>query len=203
MTLQDEINKTHNEGVGIWKKIRALLVTERGLERLNAQRRKRLNKQHPAQIVMYDSTEPNQIPTVPDEPQAVAGYVGGKWPTFRELTNRFPHARRLSIAINANEDADCLDIETGDAAPIYAPAWVHRQKALGKHRPCVYANRSTMPAVERALLASGINLHEIRRWVADYTGVPHFLPGADAVQWTDRADKKNCDASICKGDFFS
>jgi hypothetical protein len=203
MTLQDDINKTHTEGVNIWKRIRALLVTERGLERLNAKRRERLRKQHPTHIVMYDSVEVSQIPTIPEGPQAVAGYDDGKFQTLKELIKRFPHAHRLSISVFPSDNADCLDIETGDATPDQAPAWVHRQKALGKHRPCVYANRSTMPSVERALLAAGINLWEVRRWIADYTGVPHFLPGADAVQWTDRADKKNCDASICKGDFFS
>ena len=173
MTLQDEINATHAQGVGIWKKIRALLVTERRLEKLNTRRRKQLASS--AHFIMYDSTEPGQIPTTPENPVAVAGYDDGKFQTLRELARRFPHAKRLSISVFPSDNADCLDIETGDATPDQAPAWVHRQKKLGKRRPCVYANRSTMPAVENALLSAGISLHEVRRWFADYTGVPHFL----------------------------
>src|SRR5271166_5198896 len=93
--LQDQINKTHKEGVGIWAKIKALFVREKALERLNAARRKDL--QALGHIVMYDTITLN---TVPLNPQAVAGYVGGNWPTFALLQRLFPRAKHLSIAVN-------------------------------------------------------------------------------------------------------
>ncbi len=150
-------------------------------------------------FVMYDSTEPGQIPA---SAPTVAGYVGGNWPTFHELVARFPRAHRLSIAVNSGEDADCLDIEKGDATPADAPAWFHRQKARGVDRPCFYASLSIMPDVMAVLEKAGIQRHEYRLWVAHYTYVPHIEPGYDACQWTDRALGRNLDESLCVDDFF-
>jgi hypothetical protein len=118
------------------------------------------------------------------------------------LVQRFPHAHRLSIAVNASEDADCLDVETGDATPAEAPAWFHRQIKLGKKLPCLYANTSTMPAVITALAAAGIQRNQYRVWTAHYTGVPHIEPGSDATQWYDKALGRNLDISWCKDTFF-
>jgi hypothetical protein len=150
-------------------------------------------------FVMYDSVTVDEIPV---SAPAVAGYVGGSWPTFHELVPRFPHAHRLSIAVNSGEDADCLDIEKGDATPAEAPAWFHRQRARGVYRPCFYASLSVMPEVIAALANAGIQRHEYRLWVAHYTYVPHIEPGYDACQWTDRALGRNLDESLCVDDFF-
>lgn len=158
-------------------------------------------------FTMYDSIIVNDIPA---NAEAVAGYVNGHWPTFPVLAETHPHAKRLSVAVFSAADADCLDIESGDARPVDAPAWVRRQRARGVKRPVVYANRSTMPAVVRALRAVGINRRMVRLWVADYTGKPH-LPllwwgirptRADACQYTDKALGRNLDASICQPDFL-
>jgi hypothetical protein len=61
-------------------------------------------------------TEPSAS-AIPKTAEAVAGYVGGHWPTYNQLVKDFPHAHKLSIAVFASEDADCLDIEKGDATP--------------------------------------------------------------------------------------
>jgi hypothetical protein len=63
-------------------------------------------------IQMFDSVD---VATVPNNPQAVAGYVGGHWPTYNSLVQKFPKSHHLSIAVNSGEDAECLDIENGDA----------------------------------------------------------------------------------------
>ena len=84
------------------------------------------------QIAMFDATDITQIPA--DAP-AVAGYVDGKWGTYPRLAAAFPRALLLSIAVFAADDADCLDIETGDADPADAPGWTGRQKARGAARP--------------------------------------------------------------------
>lgn len=159
-------------------------------------------------LVMFDSIT---VATIPPGPHAVAGYVGGKWPTYNELVKTFPNARHLSIAVNASEDAECLDIENGDATPVQAPAWVKRQQARGVLRPVLYASISSMAAVHASLSADKIVRANVRLWTAHYTQVPHvcaptcgfqFQTTADATQWTDRALGRNLDESLCVDTFF-
>lgn len=157
--------------------------------------------------VMYDSTEPGQIPR---SAGAVAGYVGGFWPDYGEEVKRWPHARHLSIAVNAGEDAECLDIENGDATPANAPGWFHRQRSRGVARPTFYASLSNVAAVEDVLTAAGITRHEYSVWAAHYTYIPHICgpseglrSWAQATQWTDHALGRNLDESLCVDSFFS
>jgi hypothetical protein len=157
--------------------------------------------------VMYDSTDVGQIPP---GAQAVAGYVGGRWPTYRQLLARFPHAQHhLSIAINAQVDADCLDVENGDATPSDCSGWYRRQRARGLARPAFYGSLSTIPAITRFLSSAGIARHEYRIWSAHYTGQAHICdarcglkPAADGTQWADRVGSRNCDLSLLSDTFF-
>jgi len=148
---------------------------------------------------MYDTVTVN---TVPSNPTAVAGYVGGWWPTFSALAKRFPRAKHLSIAVNSHEDADCLDIENGDASPEAAGTWAKRQKSLGKKLVVLYFSVSNKQAVERSITASGIKRSEVKFWGAHYTFVPHKESGFDAIQWTDKALGRNLDASLCNWNFL-
>ncbi len=150
-------------------------------------------------ITMFDSTTVEQIPG--DAP-AVAGYVGGFWPDYGEDVKRWPHAKHLSIAINKGEDAECLDIEKGDATAADAPAWFHRQRDRGVDRPVFYASLSNMPVVEDELRRAGVSRAEYRVWDAHYTYEPHVSPGSDATQWTDKAMGRNLDQSLCRDTFF-
>lgn len=164
----------------------------------------------PQPITMFDSINVTQIPL---SAAAVAGYVGGNWPTFSKLAALFPHAHRLSIAVNAGEDADCLDVENGDATPEQAPDWVKRQLARGVKRPCIYCSISVAPTVLDLLAKAGIQRNAIRLWTAHYTYKPHRcsfpLCGyncggeADATQWSDKALGRDLDASVCVPDFFA
>ena len=158
-------------------------------------------------FTMYDSVDVREIP---HDAKAVAGYVGGHWPTFRTLQRLFPHAHKLSIAVNARQDAQCLDVERGDATPAEAPAWVRRQQKRGLRRPVIYCSVSEAPAVLRALKRAGIKRRQIRLWTAHYTFKPHLCTKecgfgdvrADATQFTDRAKGRNLDASIVRDGFF-
>lgn len=164
-------------------------------------------KRKPAPFTMYDSVTPSEIPA---KAVAVAGYVNGHWPTFAGLARSHPHAKRLSIAVNAGHDAECLDVEQGDASPGEAPAWVFRQKQRGVKRPVVYTSVSQAPAVLRELARHGIKRQDIRLWTAHYTFVPHVCNAkcgfgklaADATQYTDHAFGRNLDASLCKPRFL-
>lgn len=160
-------------------------------------------------ITMFDSVDITQIPA---NPMAVAGYVGGRWKNYDALAAKFPHAYHLSIAISADEDADCLDVEPGDAVPAQAAAWVARQLALGKARPCLYASVGTMGAVLAGLNAAGIDPGVLRLWSAHY-GVGEHICGPstcrlvsrtmDGTQWTSNAMGRNLDQSLLDANFFS
>ena len=162
----------------------------------------------PSEFTMYDSVNLDAIPV---KAQAVAGYVNGRWPTYGQLRERWPQAKRLSITVTADALAECLDIEKGDATPDQASVWVRRQHGRGVKRPVVYTSVSQAPTVLNALKQAGIGRLHVRLWTAHYTGKPHRctsacgypFPGrADATQYTDRAFGRTLDASLCAPDFF-
>lgn len=160
-------------------------------------------------LMMFDSITPKVMPA---KAEAVAGYVGGKWPTFAGLEQSHPHAHRLSIAIAADEAADCLDIETGDARPAQAPAWL-RAKAttVATPKPVLYTSAAFADGLVKTLAAAGIPRGSYLLWIAHYTKTPHLCgpatcrecqAHADATQFDDRYDGKNLDVSIVRAGFF-
>lgn len=159
-------------------------------------------------ITMYDSVDLTQIPK---NAKAVAGYVNGRWPTYPSLKARFPQAKRISIAVTANRDAECLDVEKWDATPDQASAWVKRQLARGVKRPVVYTSVSQAPLLLSMLKKHGLKRKQFRLWTAHYSHEHlcnrrcgfRFFDRADATQWTDRALGKNLDASLCRASFFA
>lgn len=157
---------------------------------------------------MFDSIDIDQIPA---DAKAVAGYVNGLWPTFALLKKHWPDARRLSIAVTSNADAECLDIEPGNAEPADGPAWVKRQLERGVHKPVIYCAVSAAEEVLRRLRSAGIDRDEIRLWTAHYTLKPHICDQAcgfgmstraDATQWTDHSGNHNLDESLCRAGFL-
>ena len=126
---------------------------------------------------MFDSTTPGSIPK---NAEIVAGYVGGAWPTYGSLAGLFPGAIHVSIAANATEVAEVLDVETGDATPAEVPAWLEKVRATGID-PTIYCNLSTWPEVR--LQCQRENVPEPHYWIADPTGVDHVVPGSVATQW--------------------
>lgn len=158
---------------------------------------------------MYDDVN---LSLIPPNAEAVAGYVNGRWPTYPEVVRRWPKAKHLSIAVNRYADADCLDVEKGDATNAEAPAWVKRQLARGAYRPVVYTSVSNAPTLLRTLAAAGISRSLVRLWTAHYTHREHLCgpacgfgmkTTADATQWTDRALGRSLDQSLCAVGFFA
>lgn len=154
---------------------------------------------------MYDSVD---VSTVPDNPPAVAGYVGGHWPTYVPLVQKFPKAHHLSIAVNASERARCLDIESGDAVVTDAPDWL-RHKYIGPGKPVLYTSAGNADALIHACGAGGIARGQFLLWSAHYGQGEHLCgphtcgyPQADGTQWTDAALGRNLDQSILNNDFF-
>lgn len=200
------------------KKLREQI--KRGQERIkqiviyNKSRRrtiKKLEEQKHTQFphVMFDSVDVQEIPR---NAPAVAGYVGGKWPTFPLLLKMFPRAWKVPIAISASEDAQCLDVEQGDATTSEAANWVERQVARGVQKPILYCSVLVVPDLMAHLRAAGIERRDIRLWTAHYTFRPHICSPhtcgelrettADATQWTDEALGRNLDESLCGPHFF-
>lgn len=162
-------------------------------------------------IVMYDDVN---IHLIPPNPPAVAGYVNGRYANYTQVLQKFPHAYHLSIAVTSMADAQCLDVEPGDATNQVAPGWVKRQQARGVHRPCLYTSVSNAQALIDTLARVGIKRADVRIWTAHYD--PHrgkhlcgpqcgfgLKSSADATQWTDVSHKESLDESICLNSFFA
>jgi hypothetical protein len=157
-------------------------------------------------IVMYDSISLDQFPS---DPEAVAGYVGGYWPTYNELVKKFPHAHHLSIAVNQSQRARCLDIEPGNCGPEDGPGWF---KAYGDDSDgpiVIYCGASASSQVINAMADGGIGRDRYLLWSAHYTYSAHICspsgcgyPQADGTQWTDKAHGRNLDQSLCNDVFF-
>lgn len=158
-------------------------------------------------VAMFDSINLDQIP---HDAQAVAGYVGGNWPTFHQIPGRWPHAYHLSIAINASERARCLDIETGDAVAGQAPGWFQRHADHSAGKPVLYTSASNIQNVITTMNRARIGRDRYLIWSAHYTHSEHICaphgcgyPQADATQFTDNALGRNLDQSICAPGFFA
>lgn len=159
-------------------------------------------------IVMFDSVD---TPLLPAGNFAYAGYVDGRFANYNAIRARFPKAHVLSIAVFARDDAECLDIETGDATPAQAAGWVARQFLRGVSRPCLYSSASVMHEIIAALKLAGIPRNTLRLWSAHYTFTSHVCgpsscgemgTDADGTQWTDRSGGINLDESVLRDDFF-
>jgi len=173
-------------------------------------------RKRPPPSVMYDSVTVGDIPRTAD---AVAGYVGGRFPTFALFRHwaafklRYPNARRRqSIAVASRFNADILDVEPGDATPAVAAGWIKRQLARKKNKvPGVYTSVAGAQALINLLAQEGVPRSSYRLWTAHYTFRPHicdstcgfgFRDRADATQWTDRAHGLNLDQSKCRASFW-
>lgn len=173
----------------------------------------------PTKVYMYDDINISLIPVLA---KAVAGYVDGKWQTYLKLLVRCPFAKHLSIAVFPGDDADCLDVEPGDASNVQAPVWVKRQRARRKQGaksntrlPVLYTSAGNGNALndicKKAGLVYGV---DYLWWSAHYNAAlgehvcsPKCYPGlrytAHATQYTDMADSKHLDESVCLPGFFS
>jgi hypothetical protein len=155
-------------------------------------------------ITQYDAVDLTHIPA---NPQAVAGYVGGQWPDYSVLVERFPNALHKSIAIAADEDADILDVERGDARIDEAVGWFKRQIANGHQRPGFYADQSDMEELIGVLQKAGLKRSQYTLWVAKLSDVapnPPFVFGADADQYSWFTPSGDAlDYSICRESFWT
>jgi len=173
-------------------------------------RRQKRPHPEPHYLTMFDSVTPDEIPAVAE---AVAGYVGGQWPTYKGLLVSHPHAKHLSIAVSAVESADCLDVEKGDATIAQAPPWLQSPKAKSANttKPVLYTSVSQAQELINACAKAGIPRSGYLLWTAHYTQTPHLCgpdcyPGfnshADATQYGNKALGRNLDVSLVRAAGF-
>jgi hypothetical protein len=159
---------------------------------------------------MYDSITPANLPPGAD---AYAGYTSGLWPDFPDIQRLFPHVRLLSIAVNAAHDADCLDVENGDATIAEVYPWFNRQVKRGVWRPVIYTSASNAQALNATMHANGFPRASYRLWLAHWGDGKHICgpglvcgyPRADGTQWTAAAagtHGTHVDESLLAADFF-
>jgi hypothetical protein len=119
---------------------------------------------------------------LPQDPEAVAGYVDGAFRTFDDLVARYPNARHVSITVEGDLDAMVLDWERGNADP---PDWAQRKIARGE-RPIIYCQVSNAPHVAKAIAPLRLGVAgEVDWFAADWTGAPHLQPASVATQFAN------------------
>jgi Putative peptidoglycan binding domain len=160
-------------------------------------------------VLMFDDVDVNLLP---DGYSAYAGYVDGIYANLSQLRSRFPAAHILTIAVKSADVADCLDVEPGDANNAQAPAWFKMAMAHGVTKPCLYTQASNVDSLVAVMTQAGIGRNSYRLWTAHY-GVGSHLCGpstckecnasADATQFTNTAQGKILDESVCLDTFFS
>ena len=143
-------------------------------------------------LTMYDAVTPDNIPL---SATLVAGYTDGHYANITEMQARFPHAAVVRITVFASDDeGDVLDVETGDATPDQAPAWVVKRRRAGHTAPAVYCNQDTWPTVIAAFRRAGVA--DPLWWIAEWDGVAELSTGMFAKQY---ASTSRYDLSIVAG----
>jgi hypothetical protein len=127
---------------------------------------------------MYDSTNPDDIPA---SAEMVAGYIDGAYAWSSDGWARFPHATHVTVATQpGTNDGDVLDVEFGDATPAQAPAWIRMRQEAGLAVPTIYC--ASFAVTHLRTVCAGLRYD---LWVAYWTGQPHVMDGAVAVQFAD------------------
>lgn len=155
--------------------------------------------------VMYDDVTVSLIPKDPD--CAAAGYVNGIYANMDEI-QAGPWSPTLSIAVSVSANAECLDVEMGDATNSQAPGWFKQSKG----NRAFYTSISNAAALISTLAAAGIQRSEYALWTAHYNGKKHictsacgygFSGEADGTQWTDHSHGVSLDESFAKMSLFA
>jgi hypothetical protein len=122
--------------------------------------------------IMRDSTTIGDIPIAGTS--IVAVYSNGKYAVNPiSVTARFGKTPVVWIdVLGTNPHADVLDVETGDATPATAVAWVKAKLALPHtYPPVIYCNRGNITAVFNALTGAGYKAGvHFRTWIATLDG---------------------------------
>ncbi len=129
---------------------------------------------------IYDSVTPASIP--PHEQVAV--YATGSYAASPSSVARDRHVLWIDTQ-GSDPRASALDVEPGDATPTDAASWARAKLSADPNSPAIiYTMRSEWSAARAAIATLPAHMRsEVRWWIADPTGRPHIVPGANATQW--------------------
>lgn len=168
--------------------------------------------------VMFDSVDLTQIPKTA---HAVAGYVGGAWPTdsHNALRAKYPHAYVASIATARTQRASFADVEPGNLTVPEGVEWLLEGLDLKEDRPGLYAPFADMLEICAELDREHVLRSEYRLWLATDDGLAdavdillhrtHLgqrLPAGvsiGAVQYDWHCFGRDLDVSLCQPWFFT
>jgi hypothetical protein len=127
----------------------------------------------------YDSVLPGAMPaghpiaTYADGPHAVAAsQVAGRQVLWIDV-------------LGTDYAAQVLDVEPGTVDPAAAPVWAeHRLATYPRELAIIYTSLAEWPLVQADVASLPPQMRaRIRWWIANPTGYPHVVPGAQATQW--------------------
>lgn len=160
--------------------------------------------------LQYDAVTASHLPR---DAKAAAFYVDGLFENEAAVKAQCPNARYTSIAVFASSNADCLDIEPGNATVEEAADWYRRQRKLKPRRkPIFYIAASEADRLVATLRdhGNGIARNKYILWTAHYGEGKHICGkgcsfarnsgGVDATQFT--TNNETLDESVCKPSFW-
>ncbi len=130
---------------------------------------------------LYDTQYPSIVPKSAD---LVASYVDGPQASNFDQAQQIFGSRALSITWTG-EPADIADVEGGFAMS-KLPEWIKQQQDAGIPKPVIYAIYSGV-GTNYQQVKKAVGSAKVSWWLSDWTGKPHTLPGADAVQYGAQA----------------
>ena len=131
---------------------------------------------------MADSVTPANLPQGFD---VYAGYCDGLYNDVLQIKAMFPGKPVLAFTVFATDIiGDYLDVESGDATPAEAPAWIAKMRLAGHPDPGVYCSEALWTTVKGEFQTQGVI--EPPYIIAAYPGPgPVMIPGAIGHQWID------------------
>jgi hypothetical protein len=130
--------------------------------------------------IFYDSTEPQAVPAGAE----VATYATGARPVPTSAV-----AGRKNVlwidTLGTDPSAQALDVEPGCASPSQVPGWISAKLKAHPHElAIIYTTLSEWSEVQADVASLPSSMRsQIRWWIADPTGTPHMVPGAQATQY--------------------
>jgi hypothetical protein len=152
-------------------------------------------------FVMYDDVS---VPLIPANATVIGVYIDGRFKNDSEIRTKFPHAALVTIAVSAKDDADCLDVEAGDATIAEVYGWLTRQLKRGVVRPVIYTSVSNVDRLMLTMNANKFQRSQYRLWSAHYGAGVHVCGPAtckltktacDWTQFTNQANHSSLDES--------
>jgi hypothetical protein len=138
-------------------------------------------KSKPAKLyIFYDSVEPQAVPAGAE----VATYATGAHPVPTSAV-----AGRKNVlwidTLGTDPAAQALDVEPGCASPSQVPGWISAKLKAHPHElAIIYSSLSEWSQIQADVASLPASMRAaIRWWIADPTGTPHMVPGAQATQY--------------------